>query len=127
MPNGGEEHVINNLIAQGTYNGGQRIMVEFGAEGLQSGTQSLELTGNILIDDLGIGTFLNLFAAPSSPAQIQGNTFIGASTTEFGGAAASSVTQSGNQSFTSRSQAGITAQFPTPAGCTGPIGNVAVQ
>ena len=125
MPNGGEEHILNNVLSQGTLNGGQKIMVEFGAEGLNNLSASLEMSGNIMLNDLGAGTFLNLFAAPTAPAQLSANQFVGGGTV-VGGAAAASVTESGDSVFATRATAGIAQQFPVPAACQGTIGNLSV-
>ena len=131
LPNGGDEQVDNNIIAQGPYTNDQTTMVEFGAEigrdATANPTQALEMSHNILINDFNKGAFLWMFYPTSAPASLTNNTFVGLGT-PIGGNYASSVVQSGDQFFNNRSSAGLPASgLPAmPAACTSPVGNVPV-
>jgi|GEM_PF-2936393 len=123
MPNGGEERILNNTIAQGTFNGGQHTLIAFAAEGGSNPTQTLELNGNILLNDLGAGTFVNLFNPTSTPATFMSNLFVNGGTVSN----SSAVTESGDQVFPTRTAAGITTQFPRSASCASSLGLLTVS
>ncbi len=123
LPNGGEEHILNNTIAQGTYNGGQKIFIAFAAEGAINTSQTIELKGNTLINDLGQGTFLNMFHPATSTPNFTGNLLVGGGTISN-----TSVNESNDQTFASRSTAGISATgFPRSTACPSALGLMTVS
>jgi len=125
LPNGGDEQVDYNILAAGPYTLNQH-MVEYGAEGVINPVSALEMTGNILIDDYSSETFLGMWGATTSPAQLMYNTFVGPG--YIGDPFAGLVTETGDQWFASRASAGLPPEgLPAmPAACTGPIGLVPV-
>ena len=132
LPNGGNERIDDNVIAQGP-NTNQAYLVEYGAEigrGSQTANpnQAMEMSNNILINDFSVGTFLLMDYPTTSAATLSNNIFVG-NGTAVGGNYASSVTQTGDQDFNSRSAASLPATgLPAmPAACTSPIGNIPVQ
>lgn len=122
LPNGGEAHVIDNLVAQGS-NAPQHTMIEFGAEGLSNPTQTLAISGNNLINDYASGgTIISMNGAPTS-GSVTGNLVVGPGT--FVGGSTSTVTVSGNTTQSSRSAAGLSSTaFPMPSGCSGTVGTM---
>lgn len=122
LPNGGEAHVKYNTVAQGSL-APQHTMIEFGAEGLVNPTQTLEITGNNLINDYASGgTIINVPGAPTS-GSITGNLVVGPGT--FTAGSTSNVTVSGNTTQSSRSAAGLSSSsFPMPSACSGTIGTI---
>jgi hypothetical protein len=122
IPNGGEAHVLNNLVAQGS-NAPQHTMIEFGAEGLSNPTQTLEIAGNNLINDYASGgTIINIFNAPTS-GSVTKNIIVGPGTVL--GGSISTLSVSSNTTYSSRSAAGLGASdFPIPSACSGVIGTL---
>src|SRR5207248_2789174 len=107
-------------IAMGPYAPNHGIM-GFGAEGLINATQTLEMSGNIILNDYGSGTDVYVYNAPSS-GSLSSNLFVGGGTSLAG--ATSTITESGDRSYADRASAGLNGQFPVAAGCSGPIGTL---
>lgn len=98
-------------------------MIEFGAEGSVNPSQTLEITGNNLINDYASGgTIINVPGAPTS-GSITGNLVVGPGT--FTAGSTGNVTVSGNTTQSSRSAAGLSStSFPMPSSCSGTIGTI---
>jgi Tfp pilus assembly protein FimT len=80
LPNGGRSYVIGNIIQQGASSPNHTI-IEYGLEGIPSGRETtLFVVNNTVVNDEGVGTFVTVGGAVTTPVTLRNNIFAGTGT-----------------------------------------------
>lgn len=86
FPNGGTSYVIGNIVQQGS-NSQNAAILDYATEGVTPGyQQDLYVVNNSFVNDLGNGTFVQIYNA-TTPALIRNNVLYGGGTVTNQGAA----------------------------------------